>query len=52
MFVIKEELGEQDDEKEVGDLADNVLAYVRHHSDASDSLEGIREWWLKTEHRL
>lgn len=49
MFALREELDAVDDKEEVGHLADNILAYLRQHSQAADSLEGIREWWLHTE---
>ena len=49
MFALKEELTEIDDGEEIGHLADDILAYLRRHSDAADSLEGIRDWWLLTE---
>jgi hypothetical protein len=28
------------------DPADDILAYLRAHPEASDSLEGIVSWWL------
>ena len=49
MFALREELDEVDDRGEVRQLADNILAYLRQHSQAADSLEGIREWSLNTE---
>ena len=49
MFALKEELREEDDGEEIRHLADNILAYIKQHSEAADSLEGIREWWLQSD---
>jgi hypothetical protein len=28
------------------DISQEILGYLRKHPDASDTLEGITEWWL------
>jgi len=28
------------------DISEEILEYLRKHPDASDTLEGITEWWL------
>lgn len=30
----------------VRDVADRLLAYLREHPRAADTLEGIHQWWL------
>jgi Fe2+ or Zn2+ uptake regulation protein len=30
----------------VMDLDDEILTYLREHSSAADTLDGIAEWWL------
>lgn len=33
--------------RDTDQLAQNILAYVRAHPAASDSVRGIRDWWLR-----
>lgn len=28
------------------EIAEQILAYLREHPDAGDTIEGISEWWL------
>lgn len=34
-------------ETDVDRLAGEILRYLRHHSSASDTAEGITQWWIK-----
>ena len=36
----------ESDQTAISPLASNILAYLRAHASARDSLEGIAEWWL------
>lgn len=41
-----------EDEKTIRSVADEIVRYFEDHPNAADTMEGICQWWLGSEHSI